>query len=484
MILLSCVMVISSGFIRANEDNPELNIFYGEMFRIADSYYIIPAYTDYISSTNEQASVEENVAGFRVELSSSSSVPRDGNTCLVVGDINHSSGCITSVMVQRDMEWMTGKMKDGRLSIYGKEYVLVWGENAIIKGDMNGSIYVFGRKYETTITAYAICPKNDARTTITGVISEVKDNSITIDKKDGQGRSARVTQIRVPLQDNTIIFEGRNKLSPAQVIAGRICACRGILDYSKKEMNADILICNAYQATDSGRLIGLTDEFDGEFMRIKTSINSSIPINLKIATHAKSWVIMDERILTPDDMKSIPTDRPVEIIGVFSKSNCIFIADVIAIEPDGITDFVFGSWDEESTGIIDFNGVLHPVEITDHTWFDSPGGDLSEGRFAQAWMTPNETIACYVPQIGILGVRVTGWFQRAYGDYFELECHSAMDSDLQGKVVEVVCSESCQAIRGGQGPVDIKSIPTDTFMHCWGIPNKEGKFWGLMISVH
>ncbi len=469
---------------QADDTEIEPYIFFGKTFSISGDYYIIPEYTDYFNIQSLYTDVEENIAGYKIELSNTAVVPDDGDRCLVVGDMNQSSGCITSTVVETGIEWIIGRMNDGKISIFGKEYIPVWSDNPTIKTDCEGSLNIFGRKHETSISIYAICPSTEARTTITGIISEVKEDSISIDRVDGQGRSNRLTSITVPIDDNSVIFEGRNMLSPEQIIAGRVCACKGILNHTSKTMDADVLICNAYQATDSGRLIGLTDNFDGEFLRVKTSINSSTTIELKVLTHGKSYVIMDGQILTDNQMHKIPSDKPIEMIGSFSKTNSVFIADVLTIQPDGVSDFVFGYWEEEYGGIRDSKNVSHPIEITENTWFDSPGGSLADGRFVEAWITQNTTIACYVPQLGILGVRVSGWFVNAIGGSFELKCHNAMDTDLQGSIVDIICDKGCKAIKGGQGPVDIRSIPKNTYLHCWGIPNGKGQFRALMVSVH
>lgn len=483
LVFVMCFLFLDVGYLIAENNNSPTSIFFGIMFQLGNGdYYICPEFVSEFPDNN--FSVKKSIAGIKVELSDSAVVPKNGEKCLVVGDYDFESGCVTASVVRDKIEWLSGELREGKFPLVGKKYSIVFANGLVSTIETEGRVELFGERLGDLIVVYAICPSQKTKTTITGLIKEVKDNLVVITKKEGSGRKARYFDIEIILEKDTPVFEGRNRILFSQIIPGRVGVCTGIFDYSAGTIRPDTLICNIDQATDGGRIIGVITGNKDNKLKVKAGINQLVHSEFSVLMKNNCWVVWNERILDPGEYSKIPINFTVEIIGIFSEENKTIIADTIRINPTNSFEYLFGVWDEETESITDFYGDTHEVEILDTTWISAPGGSLTDGRFVHLWMDGDEAIACYVPELGIMGVRVTGWLKSAEDGMIQIDCLGSMNYDLQGKTVQVLCGGNCMVVKGGQGIVDINTLPAGTLLHCWGVPDLEGSLKALLVSVY
>jgi hypothetical protein len=483
LVFVMCFLFFDIGYLRAENNNSPTSIFFGTMFQLGNGdYYICPEFVNEFPDNN--FGVKKNIAGIKVELPNSAVVPKNGEKCLVAGDYDFESGCVTASVVRDKIEWLSGELKEGKFFLVGKKYSIVFVNGFVSTIEEEGRVELFGERLDNLIVVYAICPSQKTKTTITGLIKEVKDNRVVMVKKEGSGRKARHADIEIILEKDTPIFEGRNRILSSQIIPGRVGVCTGIFDYSAGTIRPDTLICNIDQATDGGRIIGVITGNKDNKLKVKAGINQLVHSEFTVLMKNNCWVVWGERILDPGEYSKIPINFTVEIIGIFGEENKTIIADTIRINPSKPFEYLFGVWDEETESITDFYGDIHRVEIVDTTWISAPGGSLTDGRLIHLWMDGDEAIACYVPELGIMGVRVTGWLKSAGGGTIQIDCLGSMNYDLQGKIVQVLCGGNCMVVKGGQGIVDINTLPAGTLLHCWGVPDLEGNLRALLVSVY
>ncbi len=483
LVFVVCFLFLGIGYLRAENNNSSASIFFGTMFQLGNGdYYICPEFVSEFPDNN--FSVKKNITGIKVELPNSSTIPKNGEKCLVVGDYDFESGCVTASVVRDKIEWLSGELRDGKFFLVGKKYSITFANGFVSTIETEGRVELFGERLDNLVVVYAVCPSQKTKTTITGLIKEVKDNRVVMVKKEGSGRKARYSDIEIVLEKSTPIFEGRNRILSSQIIPGRVGACTGIFDYSAGIIRPDTLICNIDQATDGGRIIGVITGNNDNKLRVKAGINQLVHSEFTVLMKKNCWVVWNERILDPGEYSKIPINFTVEIIGIFTEENKMIIADTIRINPTNPFKYLFGVWDEETESVTDFYGETHKIEIVDTTWISAPGGSLVDGRFVHLWMDGGEAIACYIPQLGIMGVRVTGWLKSVEGGTIQIDCLGSMNYDLQGKIVQVLCGENCMVVKGGQGIVDINTLPVGTLLHCWGVPDLEGSLRALLVSVY
>ncbi len=471
-------------------DGP-ISIFFGNVLRLDDfDYYLIPEYInseDYLNSE-----VNENLAAIRLELEKKSFDSKVSKNVFVAGHWDFESGCVDSLVCREGCDHFTGEFKDGFFYSLGKKYFPIFSSNSVFSGDflwdsmgrIVGKVDLFGVRIDQMIIVYAVAERIETPTTFTGQIRKNDLNEFFFVKSEKNGRKITSSEYELFFDDESQIFEGRNRINISQIIPGRVSLCNGLIDNDSNSILVNSLVCNISQATDGGRILGVVKENNGETLKISCVVNQFVECELKTTFSQNTLIIHDGLILNYKELLKIPIDYPVEVIGIFGEYSNELNVDVITTDPKKSSDFVFGVWNEETESITDYFGDEHKSLIDDYSWIYSPGGAIEENTILLSWLTDGKAVGVYVPEFGIMGVRLTGWFTGYENGIIKLDCLGSMNYDLQGKKLDVDCRKGCKVIEGGFGFIDPETIEVGTLLHCWGIPDFSGNFDALMVSVH
>jgi len=492
LVFLICVglfSVDSRAIFSSEEQSEPQTLVYGRVFLSGNGETCIcPQYITNYNLTQDYE-VPLNAPGLRVELPPDSDSPLSGDLAVCVGSIDSNEWCMTSsTFTTGEIEWLTGIIEGNSFKLVGKSYELLFDSRFVsleIREEFSDSskreVDLFGVRGDGAVLAYAVCDAQPSKKTYVGKLTEFDGATAKIIVVDGVGRHAATRTLTAEINGDTKIFEGKNPIWKKRIVPGRICALYGHYNASTGTIEADTLICDLDLATDGGRVVGVVVDNNPDEFSILTSVAPCVPMRLGATLTIDTKIVKDGSVIDKAETSKIPIGTSVEVIGVFGTANTAISATSVSTNPFKPSDSVFGKLSDE--GLVDFFGSVHGFDFDDLSNATGIGGEIVPGRWVIAWVSNGHVQSAHFPELGFMGVRISGYLKNVGNSNITIDCVSSMDYDLPGRVLDIGCGVYCKAIVGGVGIVRLSDIPAGSFLHCWGVPTLDGGFQAMLVNV-
>ncbi|NTU60845.1 MAG: hypothetical protein HGA95_00710 [Caldiserica bacterium] len=178
---------------------------------------------------------------------------------------------------------------------------------------------------------------------------------------------------------------------------------------------------------------------------------------------------------------AIPGKTVVELFGKFENDQFAFKAGLLRVDPRALSKYVCGFMENKS--VRDVFGKSTPYKLASEMKVLLGTASEEDGTFVTGWTEEGKMVAVMFPQPGLLGFQVKGILKENRKDSLVLECQSAFDERLSGRLYEVFIAPNTKIVNPSKGFVDPRTLEPGTVLNCWGALDEKNNFYIVLADL-
>jgi len=478
--------------ITANSLEIAPDIVFGIAIQTSDGFFVAP---DFIALSkplsNQKGSTD--MPGLKVNAPLGSQPVKNGDKTLCIGNIDTSTGCMDASRFHLgNLNWVYGELGEGIITANGKELKLIPSVDTIFcdngkvttKSEMQGKIvdciYSITRQGAIPLVIFNGMKE---RSSFTGkLIDNQVTGIISFEAVKDWGTSKERKRILAQTSEKTSFYEGCAITERKDVYLNRFGYCSGTMTPDGMFLNTDVINTDIASATFGGRIFGLVVGAGNDFVKVRIVLPGLVPITMKVKANSNTKIILnDEEVEFKKLLDMAPgLNISVEAIGAYTEDQFAMNARLIRINPREISSYFCGIFKDDN--LVDFYGNKLLYREYGFLKLLYGQGAHSDGKMAEVWHYAGKVCAIGFPQVGILGLPISGKLMGIESGKLRLECKRAYDYNLFGKTMELVMTSGTKFIEGGVGVVDPSTVDVGSIINCWGFFDDNG-FRLIIVDV-
>lgn len=490
--ILLCALLCFVFPIAADSSEIAPDIVFGLAMESSDGFFVAPDFIA-LSNTPSYQKGTANMPGLKVNAPTGTRPVKNGDKTLALGKIDPSTGCMdASRLYIGDLSWVYGELGENRITSDGREIKLLPSADTVFcdNGRLSKKTAMQGKIVDCicSITKQGAVPLvilggMKERSSYTG---KLLDNQVTgiisFEAVKDWGTSKERRRILAQTSENSSFFEGCAPTERKDVYLGRFGYCSGTATPDGMFLASDVINSDIASATFGGRILGLVVGSGTDFVKVRTVLPGLVPITMKVKANSNTKVVLGgEEIEFKKLMDMAPgLNVSVEAIGAYTEDQFAMNARLIRVNPRETSSYFCGIFKGDNLNDFYGNKLLYREYGFLKLLYGQ--GAHSDGNMAEVWHYNGRVCAIGFPQVGILGLPISGKFLGLQNGKLRLECKRAYDYNLFGKMVELTVASGTKFIEGGTGVVDPSSIEIGSIVNCWGFFDGSG-FRLIMVDV-
>ena|GEM_PF-736878 len=485
-IILCSIVALSFSFLRVSAI-PEIDsVVIGSVFKTSDELFMFPYYEN-INTLFEELIGSNDSPGLKINFLCHPPSIKTGDELVCFGKVDRIRGCmdVTSFKSIKG-EWIYGFIKNGEFYVGTRKVKLITGFDTLIfnKGKLvvslpDGEADVLCSRLEKhgendTFNAHLFFVNSQSRTSFTGVLVDKQEKKlISIEAKNNWGSYVERMKFYGTVNENAIIMEGPSQTTFEHLSTGKLGICIGYYNRVNQQMGIDVVNADIQSATYGGRILGIVSTNDEDSFRIKTVLPGCLTVNTLIKIDKDTTFLKDGVQSSFDYItKNITSSNIfVEVIGTFLDDQFTLDASLVRMNPKNPSHYFCGII--KGKEIKDFFGNKKTLKLAKNAKLLSGQRNLDDGTVAQFWFEGDESIAFNYPQVGPLGLGLSGYIIKIDSGKITLNCQRAYDYNLFGRQLNLAISSKCKFIKGGIGEINPNEISPNTRVICWGFIQED-----------
>lgn len=490
--ILLCACLSLAFPIAADSSELAPDIVFGLAIEASDGFFVAPDFIAFSKTPSYQKGATD-MPGLKVNAPTGARPVKNGDKVLCIGNLDPSTGCIEASRFHlNDLGWVYGEFGENKITSEGRELKLVPSADTVYcddgrissKSAMQGKtvdcIYSITKQGATPL---AIFNGMKERSSYTG---KLMDNQVTgiisFDAIKDWGTSRERRRILAQTSNKTSFFEGCAATERKDVYLNRFGYCSGTQTPDGMFLDTDVINTDIASATFGGRIFGLVVGAGNDFVKVRTVLPGLVPVTMKVKANSNTKVVVNGQ---EAEFKKLLDMAPglnvsVEAVGAFTEDQFAMNARLIRVNPRETSSYFCGIFAGDN--LVDFYGNKLLYREYGFLKLLYGQGAHSDGNMAEVWHYGGKVCAIGFPQVGILGLPISGKFMGMENGKLKLECKRTYDYNLFGKTMELTVVSNTKFIEGGVGVVDPSTIDVGNIINCWGFFDSGG-FRLIMVDV-
>lgn len=467
-------------------------LVYGRIAKLESGQTII--FPDTILGRGFAASTNINaeVSGLEVHLDGKFS---SGEDFLGIGTLDILSGCFDPYWFKTgSIDWDYGTLEGEKLSFAGSKVDLITKNARILKNGAISNIFevnsldvdVFGQRSSKGFEVYAMATSNTGYSKFCGTITGKQETGITDFKASRVFGRKNIETITVLAQKNplTMFFNGSGTTTFDSLLTGRLGYCAGLFNQQSGIMQAEIIVSGLNASVFGSRIAGVVTSVAADSIQIQTMLPGCVPVTVKCQLDSTEVTKNGARLTGTDASPytfAIPGKTVVELFGKFENDQFAFKAGLLRVDPRALSKYVCGFMENKS--VRDVFGKSTPYKLASEMKVLLGTASEEDGTFVTGWTEEGKMVAVMFPQPGLLGFQVKGILKENRKDSLVLECQSAFDERLSGRLYEVFIAPNTKIVNPSKGFVDPRTLEPGTVLNCWGALDEKNNFYIVLADL-